>query len=247
MPIFLLLATILCLESGRRLRSKYPVGEAGVLESCLFALLGLLLALTFNGAADRFERRRALIVEEANCIGSAYLRIDLLPKTAQPALRKQFLAYVDARIEFYRQVAVGGNSEAVWQQIGRLQGELWTGLIGAVAEQRDPVTAATIPAFNEMFDIAATRKAAFQMHPPAIIYGLLVGVSLICSALAGYSIGQHSRLHNLCFALVLAVTFFVIVDLEHPRQGWIRIDSYDQILVDARDGIRQSMTLPPTP
>ena len=77
--------------------------DAGLnaLDGAVFALMGLLIAFTFSGAASRFEVRRALIVQETNDIGTAYLRLDLLPADAQPALRQDFRDYVDARLKFY--------------------------------------------------------------------------------------------------------------------------------------------------
>jgi len=63
---------------------------AGAVEGSVFGLLGLLIAFTFSGAAFRFDARRQLAVEETNAIGTAYLRLDLLPADKQPALRDSF-------------------------------------------------------------------------------------------------------------------------------------------------------------
>src|SRR6266513_2257041 len=80
------------------------LGMLILLEVAVFALLGLLLAFTFSGAASRFDTRRQLIVEETNDIGTAYLRLDLLPVDAQPGLCENFRGYVDARLEVYRKL-----------------------------------------------------------------------------------------------------------------------------------------------
>src|SRR4051794_11540737 len=72
------------------------------LETAVFALLGLLIAFTFSGALSRFDLRRSQAVDEANAIGTAYLRVDLLPASAQPQLRETFRNYLDARIGTYR-------------------------------------------------------------------------------------------------------------------------------------------------
>ena len=73
----------------------------GAVDGAVFALLGLMIAFTFSGAASRLEVRRQLIVQEANAIGTAYLRLDLLPPGAQPGLREDFRQYVDARLAVY--------------------------------------------------------------------------------------------------------------------------------------------------
>src|SRR6266513_5079353 len=89
---------------GQRVISRHGAsGLANVssLEAAVFALLGLLIAFTFSGALQRFDLRRAQAVDEANAIGTAYLRIDLLPASTQPALRETFRSYVDARVATY--------------------------------------------------------------------------------------------------------------------------------------------------
>src|SRR5512147_455234 len=104
----LFVGMILLLEFGRRLgRRREGKDEEGAraglgaVEGAVFALLGLLIAFTFSGAASRFDARRELIVEEANAIGTAYLRLDILPAGAQPALREKFRQYVETRLEVY--------------------------------------------------------------------------------------------------------------------------------------------------
>jgi hypothetical protein len=88
---------ILMLELGRRvgahLRARIMQGGGagvGAVEAAIFGLLGLLVAFTFQGASARFDTRREQIVQEANNIGTAWLRIDLLPASAQTAMRELF-------------------------------------------------------------------------------------------------------------------------------------------------------------
>jgi hypothetical protein len=98
-----------------------------------------------------------------------------------------------------------------------------------------------LPALNDMIDIVTTRSAEKMKHPPLSIWGLLSTVLLLCAMLAGYRIGDSShitRLHKTAFVLVLAITAYVIVDLEYPRLGRIRVDAHDVILVDVRESMR---------
>jgi hypothetical protein len=98
-----------------------------------------------------------------------------------------------------------------------------------------------MPALNEMFDIAATRIATTKMHPPLIIYMMLFILTLICSFLAGYDMGAEptrSWVHMLGFAVILGVAVYVIIDLEYPRLGLIRLDAFDQLLVNLRAQMR---------
>src|SRR5262245_11147995 len=99
------------LEMGRRIgvrtAARDPEGAkagSGVIDGAVFGLLGLLIAFTFSGAAARFDARRAMIVEEANSIGTAWLRLDLLPGAVQPPLREKFRQYLDARLSAFRKI-----------------------------------------------------------------------------------------------------------------------------------------------
>src|SRR5215470_9990759 len=118
---------VLFLRLGRRV-GLWAIARDGVagtpnissLEAAVFALLGLLIAFTFSGALSRFDIRRAQAVDEANAIGTAYLRIDLLPAPAQPALREAFRSYVDARIATYRKlpdIDAATREFLRWQQV----------------------------------------------------------------------------------------------------------------------------------
>jgi hypothetical protein len=123
-----------------------------------------------------------------------------------------------------------------------LQQEIWTRSVAAAHDIPGPQGyTVLLPALNSMFDIAATRAAAARMHPPPVIYGMLFVLVLICSLLAGYEMGAEplrSWIHMLGFALILGVAVYVIVDLEYPRLGLIRVDQFDQLLVDVRAQMR---------
>src|SRR5271155_4562494 len=111
--VFLVCMVIAFIECGRRIRLRNKDENAssglGVIDGAVFGLMGLLLAFSFSGAEARFEVRRQLIVQETNAIGTAYLRVDLLPEAAQPQIRDDFRAYVDARLAFYKHM----NSDRV--------------------------------------------------------------------------------------------------------------------------------------
>lgn len=241
--LVLFLAILASLEMGRRLGARRLVQDSegaqrglGSVEGALFGLLGLLIAFTFSGAASRFEDRRGLVVEEANALGTAYLRVDLLPPEAQKPMRDLFRRYADSRIETYRLVDDIPAALASLQVTTALQGEIWKGAIehGRVA---GPVAQVLLPSLNEMIDITTTRTMATKRHPPVAIFGLLVGLALGCSLLAGYGLSgarTRSLLHMVLFSALITLTIYVIVDLEFPRAGLIRVDDFDQAIVDVR-------------
>ncbi|MCC6765713.1 MAG: DUF4239 domain-containing protein [Deltaproteobacteria bacterium] len=244
----LFLGMLVMLEIGRRVGDRVerldPEGAhtgTGPVEGAVFALLGLLVAFSFSGAAARFDARRHLIVEETNAIGTAYLRLDLAPAAAQPALRDLFRRYLDTRLEVYRLVP---DLDAVREALGRaerLQGEIWSASLAACRDAgSQPCAILLLPALNAMIDITTTRTAAGRMHPPWIIVWLLCGLGLGCALLAGYSMATGERrkwTHILAFAAVMALTVFVILDLEFPRIGFIRVDEFDRLLLDLRAGM----------
>src|SRR5262245_2395126 len=122
---------LLLFEVGRRIglrrRAKATEGAiagSGVIEGAVFALFGLLVAFTFSGAAARFDTRRQLIVEETNAIGTAYLRLDLLPVAAQLTLRERFRQYLAARLEDYRNCQTWQQRKRPWSDRCNCRGDL---------------------------------------------------------------------------------------------------------------------------
>lgn len=247
--VVLTLGIVLMLELGRRIRlvQRARHGDEmarglGAVEGAVFGLMGLLLAFTFSGAASRFDLRRQQIIDEANNIGTAYLRLDLLPPEARTLIQEKFRQYVDTRIETYRAIPDSARVNAALTRTTELQQEIWTLSVTAAHEVPGPQAAMLLmPALNEMFDIQATRIATTRMHPPAIIYLMLFVLTMICSFLAGYDMGAESTrswVHMLGFALILGTAVYVILDLEYPRMGLIRLDAFDQLLVNVRTWMR---------
>ena len=228
------------LEVGRRLgvkrRSKESEGERsnlGAIEGALFALFGLLMAFTFSGAATRFNEKRMLIAEEAAAIDTAYLRLQLLPEPVQPKLQKQFRRYLESRLEIYRRLP---DMEAARLEVANsknIQEQIWSEALAGTLNSRPAADRLLLPALNNMFDIATTRTMALQIHPPAIIYALLLGLGLMCSLLAGYrmaGVQRRSWLHIIGFTLVTVIVAYVTLDIEYPRAGLFRFDVADEAL-----------------
>lgn len=245
----LFLGMLLLLELGRRIGTRRlaqdPEGArqgVGAVEGALFGLLGLLIAFTFSGAAERFDARRHLIVEEANDIGTAWLRLDLLPPGPAATLRELFRHYLDSRIATYEKVPDASAVRAELARSIKLQGEIWSTSIAACREAGSQAAhVLLLPALNAMFDITTTRTEATNHHPPWIIFAMLGSLSLVSSLLAGYGMAgskSHSWIHILGFAVVVSLTVYVIMDLEYPRLGLIRVDSADQVLIQLRESMK---------
>ena len=243
----LFVGMVVLLEVGRRIGirrlRKDPEGAregVGAAEGAIFALLGLLIAFTFSGAVGRFDNRRNLIVEEANAIGTAYLRVDMVAPDLQPALRNTFRRYLTARLDVYRKIPDMAAVEAALAEVNRLQKDIWG---QAVAASRAPgshpnVTVLLLPALNAMIDITTTRLMAARMHPPVIIFAMLVALALAAALLAGHGMSKaktRSWTHVVALSAALSVALYVILEIEYPRLGLIRVDAFDAALADLRD------------
>ena len=242
----LLLCMLFLLEVGRRIGLRRMAVDAegaragiGTVEGALLALLGLLIAFSFSGAAARYDARRQQIVDEANDIGSAYMLVDLLPPEAQPLLRDKFRLYVDSRLEAYRKMPDLAAAKAEFERSKTLQNDIWTQAVTATRDTGyQPVAMLILPAISKMINISTERTIALQMHPPTIVFVMLAGLMLAGSLLAGYGMASgksRNWVHTVAFVVILALTFYVIRDLEFPRlPGLVGMNDIDNVMVDLR-------------
>jgi hypothetical protein len=239
-------AILLMMELGRRsgigVQKQDAASGTGAIDAAVFGLMGLIIAFTFSGAASRLDARRQFIVQEANDIGTAYLRIDLLPANRQALVKEKFRQYVDARLEIYRKIPDLRAARAEVQHAAALQHEIWSEAVAGCRETGSPaVMTLVLASLNTMFDTANTRTEHSQIHPPLVIHVMLLVLVLSCSLLAGHLMaGSEKRnwLHILGFAVMLSLTVLVILDIEYPRIGAIRIDAWDRVLVELRANMK---------
>ncbi len=245
----LLLVMLASIEVGRRLGRRWrrlhgdaATSGSATVEAAVLGLLGLTLAFSFSGASDRLAQRRAQIVDEANAIGTAWLRLDLLPQADQPMLRTLLRDYLDSRIAVYEQFADRERSLAALARGSRLQRQIWSAATASCA--RSTVAASCLlllPALNDMFDIVTTRTMAQLTHLPPLIIGLLILLCCLGGLQSGYALSaqtQRDPVQTSIFALAIAATVFVVVDLEFPRGGLINLGQMDQAIVDLRATMR---------
>ena len=240
--IVLFAATVGCYELGRKLGSSRPGKDtgSGVIDGAVFALLGLLVAFTFSGAAARYDSRKQLIIDETNAIGTAYRRLDLLPAAAQPDLRAAFREYVDARLAVYDALPDLGAARLELVRSKHVEDAIWHQAVTATTSGPAPAEMLMMPALNQMFDIANTRTLVTEIHPPTMIFVMLAALILVGALFAGDSMAAHphSWLHVLGLAATLAITVYVILDLEYPRLGMFRVSAFDHALRELRQAMR---------
>jgi hypothetical protein len=231
---------------GRRhVGDRGPASLLGLaaVESAVFALLGLLLAFSVSGGLQRFDERRQLIVQEANAISTAYDRLDLLEPDERTAVKAKLKAYLESRIEIYREPIEFDivNERAIYakeaaERTAALQADLWSAAVAACPNAAYKTTCSILlPNISAIFEIALQRWSANEKHPPAIIFVMLFGLGLVGSLLAGFGMAAsetQSRIHVLAFAFALAFALFVVTNLEFPRLGFIRVNMFDHFLFD---------------
>jgi len=237
-----------CLQAGRWFgtkwwasRAKDAKATAGTLEAAIFALMGLLLAFSFGGASARFDQRRLLVVEEANAIGTAWLRLDLLPANAQPEIRELFRNYLDSRLAAYAKIPDISAAYEELERAQRIQSRIWSAAVAATRDSSHTMAGMLVlPALNAMIDISTTRTMTTRMHPPIIIFILFFGLAYGSMLLAGFDLSTvrtHSWVHVLAFAALLGITVFTILDMEFPRLGLIRVEDFDKVLREVRSAM----------
>ncbi len=226
---------------GRWIRARTGQGPGSDLSTTLgglLGLLGLILGFTFAMAGGRFDRRRDLVVEEANAIGTAWLRTDLVPEPARGQARETLRAYVQSRLD----AAAAGTRERVLAEVTRgeqLQARLWGTAVAASAAAPTPVAALYVASVNEVIDMHGRRVAASLRNPvPTVIFATLYAVGVLVLAAVGYSRGlneDRSAIATTVLSVVLAVVLALILDLDRPGEGFMRINK------DALEDVRAQM------
>jgi len=248
-PILMMAGMWACLEIGFRVGRKRRASRTGetndeitAVVAAVLGLLGLVLAFAFGNAQERFTARRAQIVEEANAIGTAYLRLDLLAPEEQRLLRPLFREYLETRIATFDRISDRAAYKVLLARGARLQEEIWKRSAAASQASPNPATPILLlDALNKMIDITTTRDLATTTHAPFLILALLVVLSFLGALLAGDTLalkGRRYPLHMALFALAIAATVYVVIDLEYPRVGFITLEHMDRSMVQLRDVIR---------
>ena len=250
------ISSLILLNYGRHLGLRYLRGEgansmAGLptIEGAVFALIGLLLAFTVSGALQRFDERRQLVLQEANAVSAAYDRLGLFEGEVARDLQVKLKDYVRARIELYRMPhdfslweGVEVWSRAQQDKILELKNKTWEATRAACpAANFRPPCPLSLSALASVFEVARLRVGAAEKHPPHIVYAMLFGLGLGGSLLAGFSMAAakaRSWIHMLIFAATLAITLYVVTDMEFPRLGLIRIEGFDHFFTDAYQQMR---------
>lgn len=242
---FLFVSMGLGIEAGYRvgLADRSDENESSrahirAVQASLLGTLALLLGFTFSLALQRFDSRSQAVVEEANAIGTAYLRADLLPAEIRDEAKKWLRDYVDLRVR-HGKTALDHQRERQAQasQVDRAQQALWRVARQAAEANASPVTSGLfIQALNDMIDAYGKRQAALDRHVPETVLFLLYGTFLMAGMILGYAsgvAGHRASFVSYIMTGLIVVLVFIILDLDRPRRGLIEVSQSSLINLQA--------------
>lgn len=198
-----------------------------VMQGALLGFMGLVLAFGLSLAVGRYEARRAAVVDEANAIGTTYLRAETI---AEPQ-RSQSLAllrrYTDTSLIVSHTVPGSAAQVRATSASERLQRQLWT--LAGQALNTAPTASAPrlyVESLNEMFDLESSRVASLSNRVPTPVLILeILGASIAIGALALHlaTIGGRGVFTVVIAAGLVIVILLVTFDLDRPVRGFIRV------------------------
>jgi hypothetical protein len=201
----------------------------------ILTLLGLLIGFSFSMATSRYDQRKNCEEEEANAIGTEYVRADLLPQPDAAKIQDLLGKYLDQRIEYYR-VQDRHRLSELDSQTAQLQGEMWTRVKTAATANPSPLTATVVTGMNDVLNRQGYTQAAWWNRLPVAAWGLMGAISVVCSALIGYAARRPKGMFFMIVPLVVSISFLLISDIDSPRGGLIRVAP--QNLVSLQQSIR---------
>ena len=231
-PLLLFVLSVLLLwlsvQAGAFLGKKRPPLEGderddlNLVINASLTLLALIIGFTFSMAVSRYDQRKNYEEEEANAIGTEYVRADLLPADQGARVRQLLTQYLDLRLLFYT-VRDSARLEHVNAETAKLQDEMWSDVRLAAQAQPTPVVALAVAGMNDVLNRQGYTQAAWWNRIPDGAWALMACLSIGCSALIGY--GAHRKGDRLfvVLPLLLSLAFFLIADIDSPRRGVIRV------------------------
>jgi len=236
LPLLIFAGAIAAFELGARSSRGHADGNttSSPLNGAIYALLGLLVAFSFNGAYQRFQERSQLSIEESVRLQDMASMLALLPGADADQLKAQLLSYLQSRIAIYAAFPDEALARQQFQQSRLALQALQAAVYQVVSSTDDRAISSQLMArMSAVRAIEARRVAATRAHPPSILFLLMTTLALVVSFLAGHDHGNSLRrplLQTSLFAAVFAITTRVIVDMEYPRLGLLVADLQDAVL-----------------
>jgi len=233
-PLLVFLGSLLLLWGAAHLgayfsRKRSPMeqderDDFGVIIAASLTLLGLIIGFSFAMATTRYDQRKNYEEEEANAIGTEYLRVQLFPPADAAKIQGLLRSYLDQRIVFY-QTRHAGALRQVNAETSRLQSELWNAVRTTAQANPTPVVALAVSGMNDVLNSQGYTQAAWWNRIPVAAWALMLSIAVACNLMIGYTSHRIDTRFQRFFLLPLiaAIAFLLIADIDSPRGGLIRV------------------------
>jgi hypothetical protein len=212
-----------------------------LVSAATLTLLGLIIGFSFSMVTSRYDQRKNYEEEEANAIGTEYVRADLLPAADAARVRTALKDYLDQRVLFYE----SRNATQLAQiavRTGQLQTELWSVVQAAAAKQPTPTVALAVWGMNDVLNSQGYTQAAWLNRLPTAAWCLLIAIAIFCNVLVGFTAHRRGSGLFLVIPVAVSISFFLIADIDSPRHGLIRV--VPQNLLSVAQSLRSGSSHP---
>jgi hypothetical protein len=244
--IFIIMAIEIGFILGKRKRAKLGDEEkphTGTIVAATLTMLAFMVAIIFSAVESRFEERKHIALAEANAIGTAYLRADLLPEAYRADIQQLLYEYVSLRFQS-TQNGLRLKTEQAIDISEVLQGEMWSIAVTLADQQPTPITALFVQSLNELIDTHEARiTVSFHYRMQGTIWIMLYALTIITMVMGGYESGLSARRLGIPFTILAALSFSIVLTLMVALdQPWQQLSAVTQeALFDVQDSIRRSI------
>jgi hypothetical protein len=212
------------LSMRRRILEGAAREDFGIILAATLTLLGLIIGFTFSMALNRYDQRKNYEEEEANAIGTEYLRAGLLPAADAAKVQTLLLNYLDQRVLFYST----GDEQQLRQidaQTAKLQTGLWSAVRTPAVAEPEPVIALAVSGMNDVLNSQGYTQAAWWNRIPGAGWTFMVAIAICSNVLVGFGVrnDKPKALLLLVLPFVVSIAFLLIADIDTPRWGLIRV------------------------
>lgn len=204
--------------------------DFSVILTATLTLFGLVIGFSFSMAVSRYDQRKNYEEAEANSIGTAYVRADLLPARDADKVRSLLTNYLDERILAYTTTDESKLQE-ISAQTAHLQTDLWSAVRVPASANPTPVVALAVSATNDALNSQGYTQAANRNRIPTAAWLLLIAIAVCCNLLLGWGFhdGKRARRLLMILPIISAFAFMLIADIDTPRHGIIRVQPQNLI------------------
>jgi hypothetical protein len=235
-PVLVFFASFVCLWTAAQIGARALIGTPALepdeqdkfvfVLGAVLTLLGLIAGFTFSMAVGRYDQRKNYEEEEANAIGTEYVRAELLPAADAEKIQGLLIRYLDQRIQWH-DTRTGDKLRQIDRDTAQLQSEMWSAVKDAAARQPTPVSALAASGMNDVLNSQGYTQAAWLNRIPVAAWALILAIGICSNFLLGFTVRQsRPKVRSflvVVLPLVLSISFFLLADIDSPRRGVIRV------------------------